>query len=259
VRRHPIFHRSVASIALLLLVGAAGLVRAGPGSASTTLPAADPALRYPMTMPVTGRVESLVGGGCPSARSHSGVDISSPLRTAAEIRAAESGFATAADTGNGYGTAIDIVHDFPGGRYVSRYAHLSRVLVPPGGAWVAQGQVIGMMGSTGDAQIVHLHFEVRDGAGAVIDLNPAFGPCRRDVTAGAPIELDLPGLVPLALVLGQLDAANRAAGLVLDPRSPEAGECRYWDRVDDAASDCGADPDGAARRRAHGPRLGTGA
>lgn len=214
---------------------------------------------FPMTMPATGMVESLVGGGCPSSRAHSGVDVSSPLGTNAEIRAAYPGVATAFDSGNAYGLYVDIVHQFPGGQYVSRYAHLSRALVASTGQRVEQGEVIGMMGGTGNAQIVHLHFEVHGPGGAVVDLNPAFRPCRREVVAGTPLTVRMPPLAPPVsnepgfdeLTVG-LDGVLRD-GLLPTPTPSADPQCRYWSRATNRsqANRCADDgDDGSGRRRA---------
>lgn len=160
----------------------------------------DPVLRYPMTIPVSGTVESLFGGGCPSRRSHVGVDLSSPEGAPTEVHATYPGFASSTRTGNGYGLTVEIVHVGDGVRYSSRYAHLSATHVPEEGRWVRQGDVVGMTGATGNAQSVHLHFEIRDGADVPIDLNPGLRPCRREVVAGAPLAVDLPGLVSPAFL-----------------------------------------------------------
>ena len=69
--------------------------------------------------------------------------------------------------------------------------------MPPAGVWVGQGDVIGMMGSSGNAEIVHLHFELRRADDSVVDLNTAFAPCRREVTVGDPVTIDVPGLRPV--------------------------------------------------------------
>lgn len=223
---------------------------------------ADPVFRYPMTMPVDGRVESLVGGGCPAVRAHSGIDVSSPSAIPTEVHAAYAGWARAIDTGNGYGLTVEIVHFGPDVRYLSRYAHLSRALVPTEGRWVGQGDVVGLTGATGNAQTVHLHFEVRDAADVPVDLNPAFRPCRRDVTAGSPMAVDIPGLVPPAAVaLGALEAATWAAtGVGPEATPPAAPDCRYWDRAKDRGEhrcDPAADRDARGDERAAGGRAGT--
>ena len=173
------------SACLVALIATLSIVTAVPAHAVEP----DGTTPYPMTMPVTGMVESLVGGGCPSGRSHSGVDISNSLGTATEIHAAFPGTAYAINGGDGYGLRVDIVHPFPGGAYVTRYGHLSQAFVPETGVAVDQGDVIGMMGSTGNAEIVHLHFEIRRVVGKsdeYLDINAAFRPCRNHVQAGDP-------------------------------------------------------------------------
>ena len=89
-------------------------------------------------------------------RFHAGEDIGAPTGT--PILAADSGIAAVyPDNGNGYGNYIMINH---GGGRVTLYAHMSAFAIS-GGATVAQGQVIGYVGSTGNSTGPHLHFEVR--------------------------------------------------------------------------------------------------
>jgi lysostaphin len=59
---------------------------------------------------------------------------------------------------DGYGNFILIEHSFGDG-VRTRYAHLEKMLVQPGD-YVQQGQVIGLMGESGDATGCHVHFEV---------------------------------------------------------------------------------------------------
>ena len=90
--------------------------------------------------------------------SYNGVDISNPCGT--PIYAAAAGSVILSDGSGwngGYGKYIKIQH--PNG-VVTLYAHLSSILVS-GGDGVAQGQLIGYMGTTGRSTGCHLHFEVR--------------------------------------------------------------------------------------------------
>ncbi len=57
---------------------------------------------------------------------------------------------------SGYGNVVVVDH---GNNIKSLYAHMSRVLVGAGGAWVDPNTVIGTVGSTGSASVAHLHFE----------------------------------------------------------------------------------------------------
>jgi murein DD-endopeptidase MepM/ murein hydrolase activator NlpD len=58
----------------------------------------------------------------------------------------------------GYGNFVVIDHNID---YITLYAHLTEVLVKEGDI-VAQGQIIGTIGSTGNSTGPHLHFEIRD-------------------------------------------------------------------------------------------------
>jgi len=91
------------------------------------------------------------------SRKHQGLDISgtrnTPIYSAAQGRVlyAGQGF-------SGYGKLIIIEHD--GDRWASFYAHLNDFKVHEG-SFVKKGQLIGLMGRTGRATGVHLHFEIR--------------------------------------------------------------------------------------------------
>jgi murein DD-endopeptidase MepM/ murein hydrolase activator NlpD len=86
---------------------------------------------------------------------HSGIDLGAGEGT--PICAADSGTVTLAGVKGGYGKCIIISH---GNGLATLYGHQSKLLVSEGQA-VRQGQVIGLVGSTGWSTGPHLHFEVR--------------------------------------------------------------------------------------------------
>ncbi len=86
---------------------------------------------------------------------HTGIDIGA--KKGAEIKASASGKVIMAKYYGGYGNCIIVDH---GGGMSTLYAHMS-AYVAKEGDWVAQGQVIGKVGSTGNSTGPHLHFEVR--------------------------------------------------------------------------------------------------
>ncbi|MDB9314831.1 peptidoglycan DD-metalloendopeptidase family protein, partial [Spirulina sp. CS-785/01] len=89
-------------------------------------------------------------------RMHTGTDIAAPLGT--PVLAAFQGEVAIADYVGGYGNMVVLRHEES--TQESRYAHLKQILVEPG-QWVEQGQVIGLVGSTGNSTGAHLHFEWR--------------------------------------------------------------------------------------------------
>ncbi|WP_228037675.1 M23 family metallopeptidase [Nodosilinea sp. LEGE 06152] len=89
-------------------------------------------------------------------RFHSGTDLGSPAGT--PVLATRSGKVAVADHLGGYGLTVILRHD--DGNLESRYAHLSKLAVQAG-EWVEQGEVIGLVGSTGTATGSNLHFEIR--------------------------------------------------------------------------------------------------
>ncbi len=86
---------------------------------------------------------------------HAGVDIAGPQ--GARITASSDGKIVAAGWHNAYGNTIDVDHGYG---FVSRYGHLSKILVRQGQT-VKRGQVIAIQGSTGRSTGSHLHYEVR--------------------------------------------------------------------------------------------------
>jgi murein DD-endopeptidase MepM/ murein hydrolase activator NlpD len=90
-------------------------------------------------------------------RSHTGVDFAAPSGT--RVRAAGDGVVEFAGRHGGYGNMVVVGHR---GQVSTAYAHLSRFgpNVRPG-LRVAQGDIIGYVGSTGWATGPHLHYEFR--------------------------------------------------------------------------------------------------
>ncbi len=92
-------------------------------------------------------------------RMHNGIDIPAP--GGSNILAAESGTVIEATYNSGYGNYIVIYH---GNGISTLYAHSCR-LIASVGDYVTRGQVIALVGTTGNSTGNHLHFEVRiDGA-----------------------------------------------------------------------------------------------
>ncbi len=107
-----------------------------------------------ITSPFGPRVHPIYG----ELKPHTGVDIGASYGTA--ITASASGTVSLAVvdySSVGYGTYVAIYH--PNGT-TTLYAHMSSLAVSSG-QQVAQGQVIGYVGSTGASNGPHIHFEIR--------------------------------------------------------------------------------------------------
>lgn len=87
-------------------------------------------------------------------RMHKGLDLACTYRC--DIFSTAAGVVVGAERQSGYGKLITIDH---GHGIVSRYAHLSRMLVEVGDK-IERGQLIGKMGMSGRATGIHLHYEV---------------------------------------------------------------------------------------------------
>jgi len=87
-------------------------------------------------------------------RLHQGLDISGAH--GANVVAAESGTVITSSYGTGYGYYVTVSH---GNGLSTLYSHLSSSAVNVGDT-VTRGQVVGYVGSTGNATTPHLHFEV---------------------------------------------------------------------------------------------------
>jgi murein DD-endopeptidase MepM/ murein hydrolase activator NlpD len=86
---------------------------------------------------------------------HRAIDL--PRTNGWGIYAAAPGVVQTQHTRGGYGNLIIINH---GDGWSTYYGHLSEFRVTPG-QYVQQGQLIGIMGSTGRSTGAHLHFEIR--------------------------------------------------------------------------------------------------
>jgi murein DD-endopeptidase MepM/ murein hydrolase activator NlpD len=131
---------------------ASAAVTSAISSASTAAPSS-PSSSAGLIWPVSGPINSPYGMRW--GRLHPGIDIGAGAGT--PIRAAASGRVVVSGYSGGYGNLIVIDH---GNGLATAYAHQSR-LAASAGQQVAQGQVIGYVGSTGVSTGPHLHFEVR--------------------------------------------------------------------------------------------------
>ena len=90
-------------------------------------------------------------------RFHAGVDLAAPEGT--PVLAAKDGEVITAEYLGGYGLTVMLRHE--NGTQETRYPHLSQILVRPG-EQIKQGEVVGLVGSTGNSTGPHLHFELRE-------------------------------------------------------------------------------------------------
>lgn len=90
-----------------------------------------------------------------TAKFHEGLDFAAATGT--PVVATADGVVETAERKDTYGNCIDLNHGY---NYMTRYAHLSQILVKPGQS-VRRGEIIGKVGSTGKSIGSHLHYEVR--------------------------------------------------------------------------------------------------
>jgi murein DD-endopeptidase MepM/ murein hydrolase activator NlpD len=107
-------------------------------------------------------------GECGSRWSscHTGQDFAAPTGT--PVLAASGGVVRFAGWDGPYGNAVHIAHS---GGVATWYAHLSRIETGRG-TRVGAGEVIGLVGSTGNSTGPHLHFEVRTDASGTTSGTP---------------------------------------------------------------------------------------
>ncbi len=113
-----------------------------------------PAGPMPFIWPVAGA--TVVSPFGPRGEGHhDGIDLSCPAGT--PVRAVRAGRVLYADTLRGYGNLVILEHD---AGYATVYAHNQENRVRPGDS-VRQGDVIAMVGESGETAGPNLHFEVR--------------------------------------------------------------------------------------------------
>jgi len=95
-----------------------------------------------------------LGDGFGAGRNHKGVDLLANYGT--PIYAVKSGTVVRASWYSGYGNCVDIDH---GNGLVTRYGHASSLCVSVGQK-VEAGDIIALVGSTGNSRGNHVHFEV---------------------------------------------------------------------------------------------------
>jgi murein DD-endopeptidase MepM/ murein hydrolase activator NlpD len=140
------------------------LEEAGEGPMVASLPAMAQPLPSPpdqsdrgFIWPVDGKVVSTFG---PKARGRRNDGINIATSRGAAVRAVDNGVvAYAGNELRGFGNMVLIKHQ---GGWISTYAHNDRLLVGRGDR-VRRGQTIARAGSTGRADGVQLHFELRKG------------------------------------------------------------------------------------------------
>ena len=140
----------------------------------------------PGLWPVAGRL----GGGfghrsdpfSGEGAMHSGVDITAPVGTA--VRVTADGVIVHASWYAGYGRCVIVDH---GNGYQTLYGHLSKINVVEGQE-TRQGEIVGLVGTSGRSTGSHLHYEVRMHSTPV---NP-YRFLARAATITAPSKPDLP-------------------------------------------------------------------
>jgi murein DD-endopeptidase MepM/ murein hydrolase activator NlpD len=99
-----------------------------------------------------GVARAAANGG---TRAHAGVDLAAPQGS--PVAAAMAGRVAVAGWSGGYGNLVVVDH---GNGVETRYAHLSSIRVGVG-QQLGQGQILGLVGSTGRSTGPHLHYELR--------------------------------------------------------------------------------------------------
>jgi len=104
------------------------------------------------------------GAPRPGGRRHEGTDLMNPYGTP-NVAVVSGSFET---HHSGLGGLVIYLHGDDGNTYY--YAHLSQIVGPD--RHVAQGEVVALTGSSGDATTPHTHFEFHPGGGAAVNSYP---------------------------------------------------------------------------------------
>lgn len=165
---------------------------------------------YPLSAPapVTSmfgwRIHPISG----DSRFHRGIDLGAPYGT--PVVAAKTGRIEVAGDLSGYGLTVTVQHS---NSQQTLYAHLSQIYVKPGQT-VQKGQLLGLVGSTGNSTGPHLHFELHQlTAEGWTALDPA-------IALHSAIALAEKPLVP-SLAKGKPQTFNLALSGLLEINSPD--------------------------------------
>ncbi len=100
-------------------------------------------------------------------KHHNGVDLWAPGINGKPIYASRGGYVSLAGWYGSGGWTVKIQHDSV---FTSIYMHMTHFIVSEGD-YVAAGQIIGYVGTTGGSTGPHLHFEIRQNGAAVNPMN----------------------------------------------------------------------------------------
>jgi murein DD-endopeptidase MepM/ murein hydrolase activator NlpD len=118
-----------------------------------------------LSWPIEGRLGSVFGRR--NGRHHKGIDILS--QSGNRIRAVREGRVEFTGWKKGYGWTVLVIHD----NFRTLYAHCSKIFVNKN-QWVRKGQDLAVVGSSGNAEGIHLHFEYLTLKNTPLDPMPHF-------------------------------------------------------------------------------------
>jgi len=164
--RRPLLAFGIAGLMVPLLIAGMVVQARQERAGALLMPVNDPTITQPFGC--TALEIEPWSVECATHHFHSGIDLAGPIDT--PIRAATAGTIALHRERGGYGLYILLTRD---SRLSTLYGHLDWPLVQTGDM-VAAGQVIALMGSTGNSTGPHLHFEVRI-ASVPVDPLPLLG------------------------------------------------------------------------------------